>query len=257
MIAPVGKISLPPCYRLTYSGAPVFRFCFHSFISVSGRASFTPLRRITVWIIRACTRIGQTGASPQPRNPLSPELRAKLNLDRKSFTKEMERQVLATACKAPEDLRLLCQLLYVTGCRLSEALALRGDCIDTEEGLVVFHTLKQRGAERLRAVPVPERVAINLAHLATPQDRLWPFSRWTALRRIRTLLLEAGVPAHLAHTKTFRHSYNDRGKLAGTPDHVRRALLGHRTQTANDQYGALIGVELRAHAKPCWGRLKR
>jgi hypothetical protein len=56
--------------------------------------------------------------------------------------------------------------------------------------------------------------------------------------------------------RDFHHSYNDRGKLHSTPDHVRRALLGHRAQRANDHYGALIGTELRDHARQLWGVLK-
>lgn len=190
------------------------------------------------------------------KNPLSPEIRRQLYASQKSFTRAQERAFCHELRQADEKIRLLCELLYLTGCRLSEALALRLDCIDTDEHLIVFHTLKQRNNLALRAVPVPQAFLRRLVLLPTSGGgRFWSFSRWTARRRIKELLHRAGIPDAIAHSKTFRHSYNDRGRLQGTPDHVRRALLGHRTQRANDQYGALIGVELREHAQKAWGVL--
>ncbi|MGC1495441.1 MAG: tyrosine-type recombinase/integrase [Sulfitobacter sp.] len=191
-------------------------------------------------------------------NPLAPEIRAQLYAHRKSFTRAQEEAVLKAAQGFPEDIRLLCELLYVTGCRISEALELRRDYLDTDEALVVFRTLKQRDRQILRAVPVPQSFVLRLAALEVGADgRMWPFSRWTGGRRIKEVLKAAGIPESLANSKTFRHSYNDRGKLHGTPDYVRRALLGHRTQAANDHYGALVGSELRDYARQAWGVLAR
>lgn len=190
-------------------------------------------------------------------NPLSPELRRELYAHRKSFTRDQERRLRKALPKFPQDTRLLCELLYVTGCRLSEALALRLNCLDTDEGLVVFHTLKQRRQPSLRAVPVPPDLIERLMALPVAADgRFWSYSRWTARRRVKEVLAAAGISGQLANSKTFRHSYNDRGKLHNTPDHVRRALLGHRTQSANDHYGALIGAELTDHASKLWGELQ-
>ncbi len=187
-------------------------------------------------------------------NPLSPDIRRQLLADRKSFTRDQEQSFFKALKRAPEDTRLLCELLYLTGCRLSEALALRLDCLDTDEGLVVFHTLKQRKRPALRAVPVPQALMHRLIALpVSPDGRFWPYSRWTARRRIKEVLEAADITGRLANSKTFRHSYNDRGKLHNIPDHVRRALMGHRTQSANDAYGALIGAELREHARSLWG----
>jgi integrase len=220
---------------------------------------FDPQGLLSYWKIWACTRIPYLGARRKSRleNPLAPDIRAQLYADRKSFTAAQERAVLQAAAEAPEDIRLLIELLYVTGCRLSEALALRRDHLDTDGAMVVLRTLKQRGRESLRAVPVPISVMVRLAAFEpAPGGRLWAFSRWTGRRRIKDILIGAGIPDALAHSKTFRHSYNDRGKLHGTPDYVRRALLGHRTQEANDHYGRLIGIELRDHARDAWGLLK-
>ncbi len=214
---------------------------------------------LTDCILGACTRIPYLGAARRPslENPLAPEIRAQLYADRKSFTRAQEQAVLKAAARFPEETRLLCELLYVTGCRLSEALELRRDHLDTEEAMVVFRTLKQRDRTVLRAVPVPASFIVRLAALNPAADgRLWPYSRWTGGRRIKEVLEAAGIPEHLANSKTFRHSYNDRGKLHGTPDYVRRALLGHRTQSANNHYGALIGTELRDYARDSWGLLK-
>lgn len=186
-------------------------------------------------------------------NPLSPDIRRQLMADRKSFTRDQEQRFFKALKHVPEDTRLLCELLYLTGCRLSEALALRLNCLDTEERLVVFHTLKQRNRPALRAVPVPQVLMQRLIALpVSPDGRFWPYSRWTARRRVKAVLEAAQITGRLANTRTFRHSYNDRGKLHNIPDHVRRALMGHRTQPANDAYGALIGSDLRDHARSLW-----
>lgn len=204
---------------------------------------------------RACTRYAYSGAdrSKPVENPLCPDLRHRLEAQRRSFSATEEARLRELLPTVTEPLRSLCELMLMTGCRLSEALALRRDCLDTERHLVVFLTLKQRDSGIIRAVPVPAPLMARLASLPTGTDgKLWPISRWTGRRRIRALLLAADVAPARAHTRTFRHSFNDRAKKAGVPAAVRRALLGHRTQAANDAYGVLMGEELGAYMCAIW-----
>nr|WP_169618243.1 site-specific integrase [Ruegeria sp. PR1b] len=187
-------------------------------------------------------------------NPLDPEIRRQIYAQRKSFTPAQERAIRQAASSFSDETRLLCQLLYLTGCRLSEALNLRINCIDTEGLLIVFHTLKQRKQKRLRAVPVPEGFIQALCALPRSADgRFWSYSRWTARRRVKEVLHAAQIHGALAHSRTFRHSYNDRGKRVGVPEPVRRALMGHRSQSANNAYGMLISAELHHEAQQLWG----
>ena len=46
-------------------------------------------------------------------NPLAPEIRAQLYAHRKSFTRDQELAVLSVVRGFPEEMQLLCELLYV------------------------------------------------------------------------------------------------------------------------------------------------
>lgn len=187
------------------------------------------------------------------QNPLSPIVWAQLHQGAPTLTRKQEKRLLKAARRADPSTRALCELLYWTGCRLSEAIALKQDHIDTERYFVVLHTLKQRGQPRLRAVPVPKRLIRTLCALPEGQGGyFWPYSRWTARRRLQPLFDAAGLSGNLANSRIFRHSYNARAIRSGLPDRVRRALLGHRTQSANNRYGHLIGYELRDFAHRVW-----
>ncbi len=186
-------------------------------------------------------------------NPLSPDIWTALHADRKTLTTAQEQRFLEVARQFPADTRVLCELLYWTGCRISEALALRRDYVDSQLAFVVLRTLKQRRNDSLRAVPVPRSfISLLLALPAAENGRFWPYSRWTAQRRIKPVMLAAGITGVAANSKALRHSYNARGIRSGTPDRIRRCLLGHRTQRANDHYGELVGYELRDHARAIW-----
>ncbi len=79
---------------------------------------------------------------------------------------ELDRFIRAANNQDRAEVRTFCLVLAHTGARISEALALSVDSVDTGEGVIVFKTLKQRGKERFRAVPVPESTldALDLVH---------------------------------------------------------------------------------------------
>ena len=186
------------------------------------------------------------------KNPLSPQLWNELHQGRQTLSRAQERRFLRAARKQSPDTRALCELLFWTGCRISEALNLRRDQIDTDHGCVVFRTLKQRHRRRLRAVPVPGRLIRRLCRLTPSEGRIWRFSRWTARRRRLRVFALADIHGPQATSRSFRHSYNARAIRAGVPDRVRRALLGHETQWANNHYGHMPGYELRPFARRIW-----
>lgn len=187
------------------------------------------------------------------RNPLSPDIWHQLHEGRPTLTRTGEKRFLAAARRAEPSTRALCELLFYTGCRLSEALALTGGHIDTDMNFVVFDTLKQRGRPALRAVPVPRCLVRRLCALPEdPQGRLWPFSRWTARRHLLPVYEAAGLPPEHAQSRVFRHSYNARAMRAGIPRPVRCALLGHRNPASNTRYGQIPGYTLRGVARSLW-----
>jgi integrase/recombinase XerD len=62
---------------------------------------------------------------------------------------------LDAATLADRPARTLCAVLYYTGCRISEALALTPRRIDIGDQVVTFESLKKRRRGVYRAVPVP------------------------------------------------------------------------------------------------------
>lgn len=211
--------------------------------------------RLTHGICWACTRIAHSGASRlmPVQNPLSPDIWHQLHEGRPTLTRAEEKRFLAAARRADPSTRALCELLFFTGCRLSEALAMTGGHIDTDMNFVVFETLKQRDRPALRAVPVPRSLIRRLCALPHgPQARLWDFSRWTARRHLLPVYEAAGLPPERAESRVFRHSYNARAIRAGVPRSIRCTLLGHRNPSSNARYGQIPGYSLRAIARRLW-----
>ena len=86
--------------------------------------------------------------------------------------------------------------LAYTGCRISEALELTSEHIDLSAKAVRLRTLKQRGKEVYRLVPVPGNYlnAMKLVHAIKKSQRqknktalLWPISRTMAWKHIMVL----------------------------------------------------------------------
>jgi integrase len=73
---------------------------------------------------------------------------------------------LDAATEADRPVRTLCAVLYYTGCRISEALALTPRRVDIGGQTIIFESLKKRRRGVYRAVPVPETLidTLDLAH---------------------------------------------------------------------------------------------
>lgn len=81
-----------------------------------------------------------------------------LTLDeRKAFFKSSKAQ--------PNKAKTLCQLLYYTGCRVSEALHLTTDRVDMAGGEIIIQSLKKRSiTPHYRPIPVPMAFLEELEH---------------------------------------------------------------------------------------------
>ena len=115
--------------------------------------------------------------------------------ERLYFTEEQRKALLAAAAKAPREVRSFCSVLCYTGCRISEALALTAKSIDLSAKVIVIESLKKRKAGVHRQVPVPPELldTMDMVHgireiqkkgRARLNDRLWPWSRMTAWRKM-------------------------------------------------------------------------
>ena len=81
---------------------------------------------------------------------------------RKYLTKSETQLFLRAAETHNELVHSFCWVIAVTGCRISEALALTEKNIDFEAQHIVIHSLKKRGKLVYRAIPVPSNLLNRL-----------------------------------------------------------------------------------------------
>ena len=108
-------------------------------------------------------------------------------------------------------------MLFLAGCRISEALALTPEHIDISSGVIVFESLKKRKKGIFRAVPIPPSLidALDLVHnirkkknSRAKQDPIWSWSRISAWRYVKEVMDQAGIgQGAWATPKGLRHGF--------------------------------------------------
>jgi len=159
------------------------------------------------------------------------------------------------------DRRLFCAVLLWSGGRVSEVLSLTPSKIDLDSGAVVFLTLKRR-RQIFRQVPLPIELLNELAerydleneqkHPVRRQSRLWPWSRTTSWRIIKSVMKAASVNSLAASPKGLRHTFGTSAFLAQVPPHLVQRWLGHASLRTTSIYGEVIGAEERSIANRIW-----
>lgn len=146
-------------------------------------------------------------------------------------------------------LALFLDFLWLSGARVSEALAVRVCDVDFRAGLVTVKILKRRAPET-RNLPVRPAwlgfvaVAINLTGLKS-DDRLFPWSRSRAFELVRDALLAAGVERHRAHPHAIRHGHAIFALEQGAPLNVVQRALGHASLTTTSIYLRVTAQDVR------------
>jgi len=179
-------------------------------------------------------------------------------LDRRKRRKYLTRDERQRFRAALEELkpvrRAFCQVLYHTGCRISEALELDGDSLKMDEGVIVFETLKRRRRGHFRSVPVERHIIESVSAIAPrdPTRKIWKMCRSTAYRQIKTVMDRAGIVGPQASPKGLRHSFGVAhvGTMV-TVDRISK-WLGHTKPETTAIYLAVVGEEERALAKRLW-----
>ena len=181
---------------------------------------------------------------------------------RKYLTAEERTRFLAAvrAHRQP-TVQTLARTLAMTGCRVSEALALRPCDVDLEAAELRIATLKRR-RDHWRAVPVPEDLAhaLELVHRvrsaqASPRGRarpLWPITRQAAHRQVGALMAAAGIEGPQACPRGLRHGYGVAAVTAGVPLPTVAAVLGHASLDTTAIYTTAIGAEARELVARVW-----
>jgi len=170
-----------------------------------------------------------------------------------------ERETLEQACHNVDDplASTFGLMLLNTGCRLSEAVALTAASIDLQTDEVVFRTLKRRKLH-FRSVPLSPvmMTQLELVHTLSQrrheQEKLWPYSRTTAWRRIKMLMEKAGIEGPQASPKGFRHGFGIACIERDIPITIVQKWLGHASPTATAIYLQVVGPEERNFANRLW-----
>lgn len=184
------------------------------------------------------------------------------NIDgqRKYLTQSETRRFLDEARRDDPSVHVFCWLIAVTGCRISEALALTPSSIDFEAKIIVFESLKKRRRHVFRSVPVPDALLQSLRSMLRKDrtkdgDRLWNWSRMTGYRRVREVMERVNLNGTHASPKGLRHGFAVSAIQAGVPLNMVQRWLGHADMKTTAIYTSAIGPEERNIASRMWGKI--
>jgi len=164
----------------------------------------------------------------------------------RKYLNQEERRAFRKAIDELDDpiQQAFCLTMFHTGCRISEALALTADKIDSSEGKLVFRTLKQRKEIRFRAIPIPPALLQALVIQPIEADRrLFPFCRTKAWEVIKNLMATAGLAGIKATPKGLRHAYAIACVSANIPLPKLQKWMGHSKLKTTAIYLDYVGDE--------------
>lgn len=178
---------------------------------------------------------------------------------RKYLTPSERACFIATARRHPRpEVASLALTLAYTGCRISEALALKAQNIERAEAFISIRSLKKRGRLVIREVPIPTSLVDRLVtthHLEeqSGSEYLWTWSRGRAWWLIGDLMRRAGIASGpQATAKGLRHGFAINALRAGVPINMVRRWLGHASLATTEIYLEAIGEEERELAARMW-----
>ena len=136
---------------------------------------------------------------------------------------------------------LFLRFLWLTGCRVSEALGASSEHLDTGLGVVRLRTLKKK-KETWRALPLPADFMASLADLGP--GPLFPWSRAHAYKLVRHALEAAGVDAPRAHPHAIRHGHGVHATRNNVPLNVLQRVFGHASIATTGVYLQVTGKDV-------------
>jgi len=152
--------------------------------------------------------------------------------------------------------RTFALMLYYTGCRISEALAVQHSRIDYSRQGVVFQTLKRK-KKVFRFVPLPSPYLEKLDDVqdmqkdkANENNTIWNFGRTTGWTAITKVMNEAKIKGIHAVPKGLRHSFVIHHQGLGTPDHIIQRWMGWASRDMMEA----VGEEERQLASKLWNK---
>jgi len=181
---------------------------------------------------------------------------------RKYLNAAERRRFIKAAQRAPPDVRLFCLVLTWSGGRISEVLALTPAAIDLDTGTANLLTLKRRNRGIVRQVLLPPGLLRDLNRVFALRRRqrywdlttepIWSWSRTTAWRRVKHIMVLAGISGSPAMPKALRHTFGVNAFQSGIPPHLVQRWLGHASLETTSIYANVIGPEERSFANLMW-----
>jgi integrase/recombinase XerD len=184
--------------------------------------------------------------------------------ERKYVNRAERSRILGAMEKLPTDQSLFSLVLAWTGARVSEILALSPDSFQIETAVVTIITLKRRKTS-IREVPIPPALMARLAHhysLKRVQrssdafQKLWPWCRVTAWRRIQQVCHSVGVFGLRASPRGLRHGFGIGALQNRVPLTLIQRLMGHAKLSTTAIYLSVSGPDEANFLKPFWSAYK-
>ena len=174
--------------------------------------------------------------------------------ERKYLNSGETRLLLQAAARTDIATHSFVRFIVETGCRISEALAMRMMQIDLDNGIAVVECLKKRRSGVFRTLPIsPELCTLIASHCNHGEKgRIWPWTRMTAWRKLHQLFDSCGLDGARATPRGLRHGFATAAVSAGVPLPVIQRWMGHSRATTTAIYVDAVGHEARAFAKRLW-----
>ena len=184
---------------------------------------------------------------------------------RRLYLTESERDAFLLAAEhAERGVRTFCMVLALTGCRISEVLEMTRKSIDFNAKAITVRTLKKRRENVFRSIPVPDSLldTLNMVHdlkriekgrKKRQDEKLWPWGRMTAYRRVIEVMNDADIPEgpHKC-PKGLRHGFGVLAMTKGIQLNMVSKWMGHASLEVTAIYANAQGEEQRAIAARMW-----
>ncbi len=163
------------------------------------------------------------------------------------FTKDEVDRILAQV--EGRD-KLLLSLLWQTGVRVSEALAVEVRDVDFYGKVLRVSSLKKRRPE-VRTVPINGNLTGILGSWIAQEglrtnNRLFNVTRQRAFQVVKDACYRAGIDRARAHPHTFRHSFAVHCVLNQVPLPVLKRWLGHSSISRTMVYVQVLAKDTRS-----------
>lgn len=147
----------------------------------------------------------------------------------KYWTRDEARTII-DATEKPRD-RLIMEMMYQTGARVSELLMITSKDIDFHGSVIRMPTLKRKRVH-IRVIPIKAGLLGEIARYivavkSEDNESLFQINRTRVFQIVREACKKADLFDDRSHPHTFRHSFAIQCVLSGMPVLVLNELLGH------------------------------